>query len=228
MTSSTLETTGLLPQAFRELEGHNVLFVHAHPDDEAVATASAMIALGAAGIEVYGATATDGEASTRGEEIAANRGRLLELQNAYQEIGVPRVNQFYFGLPDGRLHTPGKATRMLALLDRIIESYHITALFSPGADGFDGHPDHIAVDRAVVTSGKHHAMPVWRLNASGKGEAVVPVNPVHKRRAVARHISQLTIVEDPAHAHGFHVPELVHPAYNGLLYEQETYDRLVY
>ena len=98
MTSSTLETTQL-PDAFRDLAGHNVLFAHAHPDDEAVATASAMIALLAAGANVHGATATDGEASTRGVEVANSRGRLLELQDAYQEIGVPRVNQFYLGQP---------------------------------------------------------------------------------------------------------------------------------
>jgi LmbE family N-acetylglucosaminyl deacetylase len=220
----TLETR--LPEAFRDLEGKNVLFAHAHPDDEAVATASAMIALREAGVNVHGATATDGEASTRGLEVAATGGRLRELQAAYQEIGVPRTNQFYLGQPDGKLHIAG--IEMVRRLDRIIETYHIHALFSPGEQGFDGHRDHIEVDRAAVLVGRRHALPVWRLNAEGRGEAVVPVNPADKRRTAARHISQLTIQDDPAHPHGFSVPELTHPVYDALLYEQETYDRLVY
>lgn len=94
---------------FRLLEGvRRALLVHAHPDDETLATGALIAALVEAGVEVHVVTATRGErgelmpgvvdVAPGSEEFAAHRER--ELATALDRLGVG--HHAYLGMPPAR------------------------------------------------------------------------------------------------------------------------------
>ena len=137
-----------------------VLF-HAHPDDEAVATAGVMAQAAQRGHRVVLVLATRGE---RGEvpdgflapgELLSER-RVAETEAAGKVLGVARIE--YLGYEDsGMMGTPGNeapesfwqadveeaAGRLAAILDE--ERPDVFTIYD--ANGAYGHPDHIQVHR---------------------------------------------------------------------------------
>lgn len=86
----------------------SVLFVHAHPDDETIATGALIAELVARGTRVFLLTATRGE---RGEVVPGPLARLAgteeltrvrewELQRASETLGIGQ--QFWLGEPPAR------------------------------------------------------------------------------------------------------------------------------
>jgi LmbE family N-acetylglucosaminyl deacetylase len=223
MTPSQPSTTHL-PEAWRVFIGSRVLFANAHPDDEAVANSSAMCALAKAGALVHGLTVTDGEASTLSPDFSQSRGRRSEVALAYERCHITGSCQHYLGLPDGALANPEVQQQLITALAALVVEQHIVALFSPGADGFDGHPDHIAVDAACMAIAERHNLPLWRLCSANEGEVHIPVNPSEKRVIIAAHPSQLQVVDAPDHPFGFRVIGL-RPVHDPLVYTEESYAR---
>jgi LmbE family N-acetylglucosaminyl deacetylase len=142
------------------LRGRTVLFLHAHPDDEAIFTGATMSRLVAAGARVVLVTATLGEEGMPlvplppGRSVGAQR--QAELEHAAELLGVHRL--VLLGLRDSGM--PGDAANLhprafgsaaadplgRRLADLAVEE-GADALVHYDAAGIYGHPDHVAVHR---------------------------------------------------------------------------------
>jgi LmbE family N-acetylglucosaminyl deacetylase len=150
-----------------------VVFFHAHPDDESMATAGTMAKLSAAGHRVVLVTATDGAQGehpdgflAEGENLADRR--RLELAASAKVLGVARLEML--GYPDsGMMGTPandnpdcfwqadvGEAAERLAA---ILEEEHPDAFTCYDEHGNYGHPDHIQVHRVGVLASEKAGVP---------------------------------------------------------------------
>jgi LmbE family N-acetylglucosaminyl deacetylase len=144
------------------------VFFHAHPDDEAIATAGTMALLAEAGHRVVLVTATKGEHGEvpdgfldPGEQLWERRQR--ELAAAAEALGVARFE--FLGYTDsGMIGTPengapesfwqadiDQAAERLATILREEQADVLTAY---DENGNYGHPDHIQVHRVGVRAGE--------------------------------------------------------------------------
>jgi len=140
-----------------------VVFVHAHPDDEALLTSGTMARLSERGYRVVLVMATDGAAGLTSHEISHDHNlaqvRASELTESCRVLGVSGFHQLGYadsGL-DGQADVPAGATRF-ADVDPGVVADRLVALFEEEeADvvvGYDsaggyGHPDHVQVHKAV-------------------------------------------------------------------------------
>jgi LmbE family N-acetylglucosaminyl deacetylase len=138
-----------------------VLFVHAHPDDEAILTGGTMAALAAEGCDVILATATNGELGEQPDDLLlpgqtlAHR-RMAETRWAADILGVKRVEFLGYrdsGMADTATNADPDAfcnEPVPAVAERVAQ-----LIADTGADvivGYDpnggyGHPDHVQVHR---------------------------------------------------------------------------------
>jgi LmbE family N-acetylglucosaminyl deacetylase len=151
-----------------------VLFFHAHPDDEAIATGGTMAGLSNAGHRVVLVTATRGELGEvpddlvdSGESLAERR--KDELTEACRILGVGR--QVYLDYLDSGMageasnDRPGsfaaadveEAARALA--DVLVEEA-AQVLVTYDEHGGYGHPDHVQVHRVGIRAAELAATPV--------------------------------------------------------------------
>lgn len=142
------------------LQGHTVLFLHAHPDDEAIFSGLTLRRLADAGARTVLVLATAGELGgsrvpLRPGETVPER-RIAELERAADLLGVSRLALLGgrdSGLPGG----PGVAhPRALAAADPLALARRVAEIADEeGAGtivhddehGIYGHPDHAAVHR---------------------------------------------------------------------------------
>jgi LmbE family N-acetylglucosaminyl deacetylase len=137
-----------------------VLFFHAHPDDEAIATAGTMASLSDQGHRVILVTATRGELGEIPDDLVAGESladrRFTELQEACRIIGVHRQTYLDY-LDSGMAGEPtneragcfaaadvDQAARDLA---EILKEESVDVLVTYDEHGGYGHPDHIQVHR---------------------------------------------------------------------------------
>lgn len=136
-----------------------LVFVHAHPDDEALLTAGTMARAAAEGNRVVLIVATDGAAGLTSVEFATDLAtiRMAEVAESAAALNVARTVSL--GFPDSGLHgevatgfahagkfTIGKA--IAAVCDE--EDADILVGYDPS--GGYGHPDHVQVHRSVRTA----------------------------------------------------------------------------
>jgi LmbE family N-acetylglucosaminyl deacetylase len=142
------------------MRDETVVFLHAHPDDEAIFTGLTMRRLVDAGARVVLVTATLGELGeplvplVAGETVAGRRCR--ELEAAAAELGVARVVLLGYrdsgmtGWVDnahpGALVSAGVA-RPARQLAEVCVAERATTLVHYDGTGIYGHPDHVAVHR---------------------------------------------------------------------------------
>jgi len=151
-----------------------VVFFHAHPDDEAIATGGTMAKMAAEGHRVVLVTATRGELGelpvdglAPGETLVDRRG--AELEAACRILGVAR--QAYLGYLDSGMageptnDRPGcfasadideAAARLAAILDE--EAAQVVVAYDE--HGGYGHPDHIQVHRVGMAAAELAGTPV--------------------------------------------------------------------
>lgn len=140
------------------MSAETVVFLHAHPDDEAIFTGGTIAKLAAVGIRVVVVVATTGElgrsaaAAPAGAELA--RHRRSETRAACTALGVWRVEFLGYadsGLPgDPANHAEGSffsadpeaAARRVASIVREVGARTLVT-YDPG--GIYGHPDHLRV-----------------------------------------------------------------------------------
>jgi len=155
-----------------------VVFFHAHPDDEAIATAGTMAGLADGGHRVVLVTATRGELGEIPEgllgpdETLAER-RKKELDEACRILGVAR--QTYLGYLDSGMAgedtnlRPGSfaaadvgaaATTLAEIL--ALESADVLVTYDE--HGGYGHPDHIQVHRVGMAAAELASTPVVYLS----------------------------------------------------------------
>lgn len=141
----------------------SILFSFAHPDDESFSGAGTAMRYSAAGVRTVLVTATRGERGKRGEppvcapeELAACREK--ELREAAAIIGFDELH--LLGYQDRELADapPEKIRRALvSLIRRARPSVVIT--FDP--NGFNVHPDHMAISRFTSDAVAVAADPRW-------------------------------------------------------------------
>ncbi len=151
-----------------------VVFFHAHPDDEAIATGGTMAALADGGHRVVLVTATRGELGeipddlSEGDESLADR-RLAELTEACRILGVGR--QTYLDYLDSGM--AGEATNdrpgsfaaadideAAAALAGILVEEAADVLVTYDEHGGYGHPDHVQVHRVGMRAADRAGTPV--------------------------------------------------------------------
>ncbi len=136
-----------------------VVFFHAHPDDEAIATGGTMAGLSAAGHRVVLVTATRGELGEVPEGFLAEGERLgdrrsTELAEAARLLGVHRLE--FLGYEDSGMEGEDSASRLgcFATADVDEASSRLAGMLTEeSADvlvvydehGGYGHPDHVQV-----------------------------------------------------------------------------------
>jgi LmbE family N-acetylglucosaminyl deacetylase len=139
-----------------------VVFLHAHPDDEAIFTGGTMALLSARGVRVVVVVATSGELGRRVEGVDGDGLAALrrdETRRACAALGADRVEFLGYrdsGLPgDPANHAPGAffAARIddaAAAVAEILRQETATAIVVYDAAGVYGHPDHIRVHEVGV------------------------------------------------------------------------------
>ena len=168
------------------------MFVHAHPDDEALLTAGTMARARAEGNRVVLIVATDGAAGLTSAEHASDLAatRAGELAASAKALGVARTESL--GFADSGLHgdEPGGfasadpfriARRIAAICDE--EDADVLIGYDPS--GGYGHPDHLQVHKSV------RAASVLATRPPRLFEATLPREPIARavHAAAALHLT---------------------------------------
>ncbi|WP_205849841.1 PIG-L deacetylase family protein [Nakamurella flava] len=139
------------------------VFLHAHPDDEALLTAGTMATLAARGHRVVLLVATAGEAGLADAALQATdlgARRTAELAASAAALGVARTEVLGYadsglGPEPGPVPPPGHLPRLAdAAVDdvavrvaAVLDAEDAALLTSYDAAGGYGHPDHVAIHR---------------------------------------------------------------------------------
>lgn len=145
-----------------------VVFVHAHPDDEALLTAGTMRGLKELGHRVLVVLATNGEAGLTDEahnfDLAALRKK--EYEKSAKLLGVEQT--YFLNYKDSGLNPkPNSSTfhnsevkEVARVLAQILQNEKAQLVIGYDQKGGYGHPDHIQVHKAVVAAAKIAGTPV--------------------------------------------------------------------
>ncbi|MFI5778923.1 PIG-L deacetylase family protein [Nocardia sp. NPDC051570] len=141
------------------------VFLHAHPDDEALLTAGTMARMAAQGQRVVLVVATDGEAGLADSSADLGLRRRAETLASARALGCARVEFLGYGdsgidggAPDSFCATPvdQAAERIAALL--VEERADLVTSYDP-AGGY-GHPDHIQLHHVGALAARMARTPV--------------------------------------------------------------------
>jgi LmbE family N-acetylglucosaminyl deacetylase len=153
---------------------HTLVTFHAHPDDEAIATAGVTAKAASEGHRVILVVATRGEHAGFGHEMLApgetmSERRVRETQRAAEILGVARV-EFLGYVDSGMMGTPendavdsfwsADADDAAKRLAKILEEEHADVLTIYDDHGGYGHPDHIQVHRVGVRAAELAGTPL--------------------------------------------------------------------
>lgn len=148
-----------------------VVFLHAHPDDEALLTGGTMARLAAEGNRVVLVVATAGEAGLASTDLAAGGAlgatRSAELRQSAGLLGCARVE--VLGYPDSGMSASGApqdsfsrvpAERPAQQLAALLEEEHASVLVGYDPAGGYGHPDHLQVHRVARIAALSASIPL--------------------------------------------------------------------
>ena len=150
----------------------SVVFLHAHPDDEAIFTGGTMALLGARGIRVVLVLATEGERGLPsplvGPGVPLSVRRVAETARAAERLGAERVEFLGYhdsGMAGDPANTAAGAFASASVdeaaerLRRILVEEEAAALVTYDAFGVYGHPDHVQVHRVAVLAAERAGVP---------------------------------------------------------------------
>jgi LmbE family N-acetylglucosaminyl deacetylase len=140
-----------------------ILFCFAHPDDESFAGAGTAMKYAAAGVRSALVTATRGERGKTGDPPVCTQDELgawreQELRAAAKIIGFDEVHILDYRDRDLADAPPDTIRRSLVALIRRLRPV-IVASFDP--NGFNVHPDHVAISRFTSDAIAAAADPRW-------------------------------------------------------------------
>lgn len=145
----------------------SILFCFAHPDDESFSGAGTAMLASAQGVRTALITATLGERGKRGDppvcdesELPATRER--ELRNAAAIIGFDELH--LLGYRDREL-AEAPVDDMRAVLVRHIRRLRPSIVLTFDPNGFNVHPDHVAISRFTSDAIGAAADPRWHPDA---------------------------------------------------------------
>lgn len=169
-----------------------LVFVHAHPDDEALLTAGTMARAADEGHRVVLIVATNGEAGLTSSTYAEDLGRIRrqELELSAAALGVSRTESLDY--PDSGLHGENPTGfchhSVHAIAERIAmicEQEAADVLVGYDRSGGYGHPDHLQVHHSVRQARELLDRPVRLF------EATLPREPISRAARLAA-LSRLT------------------------------------
>lgn len=140
-----------------------VVFVHAHPDDEAIFTGGTMAMLAVAGVPVVLVVATGGELGVapdhlvgRIDDVAVHRRdetrRAADLLGVGQVVSLGYRDSGMAGTPDNHAKGAFAATSIDEAADAladVLRRVGAVAVVAYDDEGIYGHPDHIQVTRVA-------------------------------------------------------------------------------
>jgi len=140
--------------AQRPLEGHTVLAIFAHPDDESLACGGTLARLSDAGARVVLICASRGERGSVSDPALVPDGdlagvRTRELQDAAAILGIADV--IVLDHPDGDLRW-AHVGQLHEEIVAAVEKYRPAAVITFAEDGLYWHLDHIAVHERTCTA----------------------------------------------------------------------------
>lgn len=133
-----------------------VVFLHAHPDDEAIFSGGTMAALSTAGHRVVLVVATGGELGVEHPDGPLEQVRRAEAEAAAECLGVATVHHLGFrdsglaGDPANRAPGAFMAADVATAADRlagILTDERADAIVTDDDHGIYGHPDHVQAHR---------------------------------------------------------------------------------
>jgi LmbE family N-acetylglucosaminyl deacetylase len=154
-----------------------LVFVHAHPDDEALLTAGTMARAARAGHRVVLVVATDGAAGLAAADLLDGLGerRMEELAESAAALGVARTvalghadSGLHAQTPDGFAHADAAAVAARIVDVCREESADVLVGYDPS--GGYGHPDHLQVHRVVREAAAQYPIRLF--------EATLPREPI--------------------------------------------------
>ena len=163
-----------------------LVFVHAHPDDEALLTAGTMARAAAEGNRVVLVIATDGAAGLTSDAFRADLAatRRAEVETSAAALGVARTVSL--GYPDSGLlgevpdgFAQAGAFTIARRLADVCDAEQADVLVGYDPSGGYGHPDHLQVHRSV------RAASVLCARAPRLFEATLPREPIAKAAHLA-------------------------------------------
>ena len=142
---------------------HTFLFCFAHPDDESFSGAGVVMKYAESGVRSVLVTATLGERGKRGEpELCSVEDlpvmRERELRRAVEIIGIDELH--LLGYRDRELADAPPETIRSALVT-IIRRERPSIVFTFDPNGFNLHPDHVAISRFTTDAVAAAADPRW-------------------------------------------------------------------
>eukprot|EP00759_Apiculatamorpha_spiralis_P049717 PhF_6_TR44373/c0_g1_i1/m.68384/K03434/PIGL; N-acetylglucosaminylphosphatidylinositol deacetylase len=145
----------------------NVLFIFAHPDDEAMFMTPTLHYLVASGAHIHWLCLTDGSGNGHGET------RAMELLRSASHFGVPQNNVEIITdptLPDSMTAQWPIAT-VEGYVQRAVKRWGPTDIFTFDSFGVSGHINHQAVHRGVAAYNaklKEKTIRIWTLHSHYK------------------------------------------------------------
>lgn len=186
-----------------------LVVVAAHPDDETLGAGGLSALAAEAGIALLVVLATAGEHSHPGSPTTSPghlaRRRRGESEAALREV-APLATTAFLGLDDGDV--TGSESWLTTRLVEVVGDGRRTLLVAPWRH--DGHPDHEAAGRAAARAARRTGAtlleyPVWFWHwarpqdapwADLRSVVLSPAAVEAKRRAVARHVTQVAPLSD--------------------------------
>jgi LmbE family N-acetylglucosaminyl deacetylase len=167
-----------------------LVFLHAHPDDEALLTAGTMARAAAEGHRVILAVATDGAAGLTSAEFRDDLAgvRARELERSAEILGTARLETWGYadsgitGDAPGGFAVGDLDDQVVRLVD-LVESERADVVVGYDASGGYGHPDHVRVHAVARAAAEQ----VGQRRTLRHFEATLPREPIARTvRAAAR------------------------------------------
>ncbi|KAE8244339.1 hypothetical protein A4X13_0g6664 [Tilletia indica] len=136
---------GAIPEDLSSAGIKNVLVLTAHPDDEVMFFAPAILHLVGSGAQVYGLCLSSGNADGLGET------RKIELLEAYSRLGVPSSQVTLIDdpvLPDG-MQTAWNPAYVATKTAAAIFDHQIDTVLTFDASGVSSHPNHVSLHTSM-------------------------------------------------------------------------------
>lgn len=185
--------------------GDEALLAVAHPDDELL-VAMAVKQLVEQGVVVRAIIATEGRASTKGDdetiELVRNGWRRDEMARSLGFLGISAGQQYHLALPDTELQHMDNYRELVAETSAYAYVHGTKAIITVGEVGAN-HPDHRAVHSAAVASTLelHTAgldTTIWALSHLGNGDVYIPFAGNFKQELADIHRTQFGTPRDRA------------------------------
>jgi len=140
-----------------------ILFSYAHPDDESFSGAGTAMKYGAAGVRTVLVTATRGERGKAGNPPVCAPAQLAEcreaeLREAARIVGFDELHLLDYRDRELADAPPDAIRRSLVSIIRRARP-DVVASFDP--NGFNVHPDHVAISRFTADAATAAADPRW-------------------------------------------------------------------